>query len=310
MAERGTVNAYVVGSSPTRPARNGIIKFMDNKRFTKNKGYKLSTWIEFPGSVYNDDVLYNESPLSLNKDREWHQLNNFSNFFDYVEPNEINNNFYRSENFTNVHNKQHTLFSGCSYTWGVGLRYDEVWSKIVYDKIDNASGYFNLGVPGNSIFQAIYDIFRYCKTYGNPDTIFFNIPSTYRFYGINDENNKIIASSYTPNENNKVLSLVAYQLYFSLEQYCLSNNIKLFSFTYTQLEDDDYPSKEFLNNNFINFKTFYLMDTKDLENFVSKYYKNSKNKDFLLIARDNGHLGIAYHEYWAEFIYNKYLESL
>ena len=37
--------------------------------------------------------------------------------------------------------------------------------------------------------------------------------------------------------------------------------------------------------------------------------KNNPNNEYNIIARDGGHAGVAYHDYWFNFIYKKYLDK-
>jgi hypothetical protein len=209
---------------------------------------------------------------------------------------ELNSYNFRSDNFKN-NSKPHILFNGCSNTFGLGLYKNEMWSKIVYDKINHNSGYFNLSVPGTGIIDQIVNFFKYFNTYGNPDVIFFNIPNLERFYTY--ENNVVINSEYD-RDSLPILQLISYQYYLMLEQYCKSNNINLFSFSWSP-ETEKFMSFYFKN-------TFYKINNKDMYEKIYQY-KNKSNEDFLIVARDGDHFGIGYNLYWANFIYNKYLGS-
>lgn len=272
-----------------------------------NNKFSISPYIEFYNSVYEDKHLFANVPWSMTEKHPHLNLVSMKNSTPNIKREEINSNFYRSDNFTAQHHGKHILFSGCSYTWGVGMNHNEVWSKIVYDHISSnvkTSGYFNLGVPANSIFHAIFDIFRYCKNYGNPEIIFFNMPTIYRFYSIDHEFDSTIVGFYPPDGDSKVLAIVAYQYYFMLQQYCEQNNIKLFSFTWT--DSELVFDNQFEKNNITNFNSFYKMKTKDIDLFVANFCEQNKSLPFLLKARDNDHMGIAYHQYWAKFILDKY----
>jgi hypothetical protein len=208
----------------------------------------------------------------------------------------LNSYNFRSDNFKN-NSKPHILFNGCSNTFGLGLYKNEMWSKIVYDKINHNSGYFNLSVPGTGIIDQIVNFFKYFNTYGNPDVIFFNIPNLERFYTY--ENNVVINSEYD-RKSLPILQLISYQYYLMLEQYCKSNNINLFSFSWSP-ETEKFMSFYFKN-------TFYKINSKDMYEKIYQY-KNKSNEDFLIVARDGDHFGIGYNLYWANLIYNKYIES-
>jgi hypothetical protein len=232
----------------------------------------------------------------------------------------INNSYtYRSEEFTTTHKDKHVLFSGCSATYGVGLKQKEVWAYRVYNQInktESCSGYFNIGVGGNNIVNSILNIFKYCKKFGNPNVIFINLPSHLRSFDFDEEIMVYKIIKYNDfNKNYQRDKLTIYNYYFMLEQYCKTNNIKLFSFTWS-LNEDSYFNKnkkivtESTNDIFkkYDFETFYFIEEEVLLNRLF-IIKQQHDNDFFDIARDNKHLGNGIHRYWAEFIYDKYLEK-
>jgi tRNA(Ile)-lysidine synthase TilS/MesJ len=85
-----------------------------------------------------------------------------------------------------------------------------------------------------------------------------------------------------------------------LEQYCEQNNIKLFSFSWNEKN----------NNYFKDFKTFYSLDFNKIKEFVSQYEIKHPNVEGSILARDNQHVGSAYHNCWAEHIYSEYERSV
>ena len=42
---------------------------------------------------------------------------------------------------------------------------------------------------------------------------------------------------------------------------------------------------------------------------IINFEKNNPNNEYNIIARDGGHAGVAYHDYWFNFIYKKYLDK-
>jgi hypothetical protein len=231
---------------------------------------------------------------------------------------DFNSLLFRSDEFKNNHNGKHILFSGCSYTYGSGLELNEVWSKIVYDKIskeEKCSGYFNFGVYGHGIIHIVSNLFKYFKKYGNPDIIFINLPDMPRFTGYIEKNKeyKIIREDGTLKEG--MINYFTYEYYFMFEQYCNSNNIKLFSFTWDFEQDGKYSkhnkknidTQSFFNK--FNFKTFYNINKEDFYKNLQNLIKNDNSK-FSITARDGYHPGTSFHINYANFIYNKYMESL
>lgn len=270
--------------------------------------------------------------------------------------NNINSYGYRSDEFKKNHEGKHVLFAGCSYTWGLGLYKKEIWASMVYEKIsseEKCSGYFNLGTPGTCVTNQVYDIFQYCNKFGNPDVIFYCMPGLDRGFDPKSipEINTISFPPFHPNaelmktEKGKYLysiyfsEMINHISYFSLYQYCKSNNIKLYSFTWQEVIDAEkyvkhVPFEERVlrmksiadpfkiiqsqygnsNNPFESFKsikeleTFYIWTREEIIDYCNKFINNYSgiHKDFLQIARDGDHMGIAPHSFWADFIFKKY----
>lgn len=276
---------------------------MDLKK-AQVSNFSIEADIEFL-SPYFDENIYNIFPLSkFNKNSFLEKDFKKNNPTLYLD--ELNSLNYRSQEFKNKHDGLHILFSGCSNTFGIGLSYDETWSYKTYKKIlenNTVSGYYNLSVPGNSFFHCIVDIFKYVKNFGNPDFIFINFPSLNRFYSYDKKNTNFLPAFYKE-QSIDILCLLGFQYYLMLEQYCNANNIKLFSFSWAQNQKNilnEYFKIAKLNN----FNTWFSINNINLENFLNIFYENNKKLKFSKYARDNAHYGLAYHEYWSNFMYNK-----
>lgn len=257
----------------------------------------------------------------------WWPINGLSENFDTTQKEKedgseykINSYGFRSDEFIDNHIGKHILFSGCSHTYGTGLKKEEVWAYNVYNKIKNihdCSGYFNLGQGGSSISNCIINIFKYCKKFKNPDIIFINLPQHSRFFDFDKTTFQYRMTNHTKfNDMCYIAKLINYNYYLMLEQYCESNGIKLFSFscdTYIKntLNKNTDNTLEITNNLFkkYNFKTFYAINENDMLNDLF-LLKQKNNNIFFDIARDNQHRGTGQHLYWANFIYNKYLEKI
>ena len=214
----------------------------------------------------------------------WHQIQGFSEELDtHKVPEEDGSNYrvnsynFRCDEFTKTHKNKHVLFSGCSNTYGIGLKKEEVWAYKVYNKINetkSCSGYFNIGLKGNNAINSILNVFKYCKKFGNPDIIFINFPSHSRFFNFNAKDLQYMITDYNNFDQSYYINkLTIYNYYFILEQYCQTNNIKLFSFTW-DTQDAHYLKKnksqmfESTNNIFksYNFKTFYYINEEEMLN--------------------------------------------
>jgi hypothetical protein len=248
----------------------------------------------------------------------WTEINSFSDTFTPKNPHNrtpkdyeveyITNSFnYRSEEFKTNHNEKHVLFSGCSTTFGIGLNREEVWSDIVYNKInkkEKCSGYFNIGYPGASIYTTILDVFKYCNKFGNPDIIFINLPECFRFFDFDYKTGEYKRTKHNESEKHHTIDLINYDIYFILEQYCKTNKIKLFSFsssyngvisTNEMFSKYGFNTYHSLSKNFLNDNLFLLNENKD--------------SAFFLKARDEKHLGRGFHIIMSNFIFDKYLNS-
>jgi hypothetical protein len=263
---------------------------------------------------YTKEMLYSFEPLSkLNKNNEKEIYQNQLTGSDEPEIIYKLNDFnYRCENFIKDHSGKHIVFAGCSVTFGEGLEIEETWSKKLYDLINKdfkCSGYFNLALPGSSITHQIVLLFKYFKNYGNPDIVFLNSPGLVRFYSYSSVDNLFFDSFYN-NESKKMINLISYQYYLMLDQYCKSNKIKLYCFSWKDKKENHEDLYHDIEDTFINFDSFYPIKTKEILYYCKEYVFNNKGKKYLIKARDNDHHGIAFHEYWAKFIYEKYLNSL
>jgi len=259
--------------------------------------------------------------MSIDNFNWWHPIQGFSDELDkHKVPEEdgsdykVNSYTYRCDEFTTNHKGKHVLFSGCSNTYGIGLKKEEVWAYKVYNKInqtEGCSGYFNIGLKANGIVNSILNIFKYCKKFGNPDVIFINLPNQNRFFNFNeDEKQYRIIENIKVSKNYHIEKLTFYNYYLMLEQYCNSNNIKLFSFTWDTNKNIEkvYESVNVVFKNY-NFKTFYYINEEEMLNNLFLLKQKDNNK-FFDVARDNMHRGTGAHTYWSNFIYNKYLEKL
>jgi len=257
----------------------------------------------------SNNILYNDRPVSK-------LINNYRHK-EKILPitNELNTYKFRCDEFKTFHDNLHILFTGCSVTWGTALNISDTWSYKLYNKISSeieCSGYFNISDPGSSSINQIVNIFKYVKHFGKPNYIFINFPDQFRFYSYSKKIDSIVDAFYDHNSS-KILDLLFYQYYFMLEEYCRQNNIKLYSFTWAIkghiFEDDILNKYDIEKYPLEKFKSFYKTDIKEMHNFIFNYIENNKGIDNLEYASDNEHFGIAYHEYWTDFMYRKYLED-
>ena len=258
------------------------------------------------GRPLKDFIYLDDLNSGVSKDKSKWSERFFYLHNETTKPIEINKNGFRCDEFKNKHNGTHILFMGCSVTWGTGLYFNETWSSKLYYKFledFDLSGYFNIGIPGDSIFAQVVTAFKYFKNYGNPDIIFFNIPEIRRFYAYSEKDKSLVGSGVLKDKND-ILNLLSYQYYYMLEQYCLSHGIKILSFTYA--EDQFNLDKSKIKD----FNTFYSIDKQDMIDHVNIYSKKNLEDEFSITARDGIHFGTAYSDYWSKFMYEKYKELI
>jgi len=88
----------------------------------------------------------------------------------------LNSLQYRSEEF---YNSPDIIFSGCSFTYGMGLKNESLWTDILGKKINKK--YINLALPGKSVSSIINNLYSYFREYGNPEYVFCLFPDFDRF---------------------------------------------------------------------------------------------------------------------------------
>lgn len=231
---------------------------------------------------------------------------------------------YRCDSFTKEHNGMHILFFGDSFAAGDGLEKEDTWAYKTYEKIKETTtvdGYFNIGCSGISISESIDQFFKYCYHYGNPDIAFFVTTEIGRDqkYAKDGTIDKFVTRSY-----------------MYLEQYCRSANIKLFSFSWIKSIDNeikepnrywwkDGSGKQMLrplwteqsidqstlfNVDILNqFETFYSYEKDEMMRSVFEFDSKTKTPLKSLWATDLVHPGTSFHDFYSDFIYNKYLEN-
>lgn len=88
----------------------------------------------------------------------------------------LNSLNYRSDEF---YSNPNIIFSGCSFTYGMGLEEEHLWTDILAKKINKE--YINLALPGKSTSSIINNLYSYIREYGKPEYIFCLFPNFNRF---------------------------------------------------------------------------------------------------------------------------------
>lgn len=244
----------------------------------------------------------------------------------------VDNNRITGENFSITHPGKTVLFAGCSFTAGDGLLPEENWAYKTYQKfLDDGiqlNGYRNIGVSGASITDVLDQVINYIIKYGNPDVIFIMLPEPFR------------DCKYTEESSLGLRTMVA-RTYKYLYHYCKANNIKLITITWfkiisniqQQLNKKTIWSAKlkniFLNSNkdplvwnnqlendqtnYISkvlgqYETYYDYAESDMINFIMNKDLDPNNKRYL-IADDGTHPGTLFHDYWSNYMYERYKDD-
>ena len=88
----------------------------------------------------------------------------------------LNSLDYRSDEF---YNSPDIIFSGCSFTYGIGLKKESLWTDILAKQINMS--YINLALPGKSVSSIINNLYSYFREYGHPKKVFCLFPNFNRF---------------------------------------------------------------------------------------------------------------------------------
>jgi hypothetical protein len=225
----------------------------------------------------------------------------------------FNSSGSRCEEFKSSHDGLHVLFAGCSVTSGEGLFLEDSWSYRLYKEIsknNKTSGYFNVAFPGASYTDILNQIFKYIRLYGSPDLIFINFPDIHREYIYTSTQNMLDAPTKMKDPkkflNTNRINLIIYEYYSSLVQFCKTNNIKMYAFSW-----DPLPLGKNLFYSFDpreHFKNFYTFKEKDLYAHCYNFEKNNPGP-FLIKGFDDEHQGIAKHDFYFNFMYDIFLKK-
>ena len=224
-----------------------------------------------------------------------------------------NNEWFRSDDFTDVHNeKYHVLFGGCSETEGIASPLEEVWTKMLYNDLKlkhDIGGFYSIAKAGFGWQKVISSFMIYVKKYGFPTHFFVMLPNAGRFFDWKDEigawfymqrfplsssmqsrDDEFAERSSDKIEHKRFLIdfIAGWKLFV---EYCNSNNVKLIWSTW------DYGD----NQNFLLFnepgKYLSINDNEYSQDFILQQRPDGKLLDGDLSRRD-GHSGRLKHLFW------------
>ena len=238
----------------------------------------------------------------------------------------FNNQGFRCDEFTTT-SELPILFLGCSHTMGVSLELQDVWSKILLEKIKDHTGkkipFWNLSIGGSSIDRQATVLKKYIHTL-NPKLIFFLIPSMFRRHiALTD---RVVDYRPTRMHAGDYGERVIRHL-FNAEYVLLNENYAAYE-SYKSLRLIDTLAK--LKKS----KIYYHIGIENQENNWSerRQVDDSQTPDWSLIqtmcdrlssfnnlgvqfegrdvARDGSHLGVFSHREFAENVFEKIVGTL
>jgi hypothetical protein len=155
----------------------------------------------------------------------------------------LNSLGFRSEE---LQNKTKILFSGCSFTFGVGIPEEKLWTQIVAKTIDIK--HQNIALPGSSPILIVANFFEYCRKYGNPEIFICLFPDFYRTFRVKNLNygHRKYATKSDNSKDIKLNSQEYYENITSIDPY--GKNIpKIIKFP-TDIEDIMQPDSAYMLN--------------------------------------------------------------
>lgn len=244
-----------------------------------------------------------------------------------------NNEYYRCDDFINMHDGLHILFAGCSETEGVGGSIENTWTNKLYKEISKSNkvdGFYSIARAGYGWQKIITNFQIYANKYGFPEFFFVLLPNigrqykydynnepsmgTFRYYQLYQQNYYINDGLCITDDNKKISikdahksNLILLEEYYKLlldfkiswelfENFCNVNGTKMLWSTY-----DPFDVKNF---NELNIgKNFFSINTNNVASYVANKTNFEINKNSF-VYRD-GHFGSAIKEYWAEMFLNE-----
>lgn len=222
------------------------------------------------------------------------------NYYDPELTYKLNNFTFRSDDFDKEKASSNMLYSGCSFTFGVGVPYKSIWSNMLNDSL-GYKDFYSLAICGGSFESIIFDIYTYIKKFGAPKGIVTLFPPPIRVMSYSEEENAIRMIPFRVVHMNDVdekrffkdnRDLLSYDLWTvkfyhmitALELYLESIGVKFLWGCW-----DIYVNKIFSQisglKNYINidggladkFRLAVELNEIDYSNYVNKYWVNARD---------------------------------
>ncbi len=196
--------------------------------------------------------------------------------------------------------QMHTLFAGCSMTFGDGVPLDALWAHKLYTTLNDmgvADGYFNVAQNGASSIEVLLQTYNYIYNFGMPSKIFIMLPDMRRDLDDDRVGNKIVA-------NNIFVSM-----YNGLVKLCNAYGAKLYAFSWDMEVREDSTSQDIRRD----LDRFFVFTDKQKMYHMYQFERENQGheyKEIMLDGLDLVHPGIAEQDFYFSFILGKYLEEI
>lgn len=267
--------------------------------------FKLLQLYKEPHKILYDidiDLRYRKDSYEIN----FNKLNLDKWFYTNKRiPYQLNEYGYRSDKLSNIDDSDYILTFGCSYSYGIGLFYEDTYSYKLANKLNLKN--INLAIPGGGISEMVYNTILFDNNFTNirlPKYVVYQYPNDYRVtlgkeyptldnielqtIGVSrNEYTQIdyINEYYIKNSGEKKIKDLLFPLY--LNNIWESLGVPVFHITF-----NDYNQE--LKSDFQDFEILNIRkSTYSQEEYL--YYK----------ARDLSHNGREFHDKVKEIILNK-----
>ena len=243
-------------------------------------------------SAKRDDYPACSKPSQRGLDGASKNLKNNQFYRDKFKVNEFG---YRSDEFTDVHEKKHVLFAGCSVAYGDGMDLEGIWARKIYDKInehEETSGYYNIGSNGASPMEIMNLIFQYINKFGMPDVIFVGFPEFYRDISEKDMTEKLAG----------IQAVWFDRMLKWLSGMCEARGAQLYMFRWNH----NWGERGDVIHNYMTHKEYIHYDNLEAMHFAHQYSSDHEGEEWVLVGWDDGHPGKAFHQFWYEMLYREY----
>jgi hypothetical protein len=245
----------------------------------------------------------------------------------------LNKQYFRSDSFEKFNNENiNILYAGCSFTFGMGIPDDFLWTNLLTNKIqettDKKVDPYNIGFRGFSNYLIIKNIMSFIRNYGKPDYIFALFPDCARDFIFNDFDNNYgyvfprffnakgsskFEVNYTKNFTYETNIMRSSDMIKHLEDFCYFANIKLYWTSWYYPDYKIYKNNNFLSlvetdTSFLQANAGYQRMYTDIEHGVQYPYMNTNNLPYWDLARDLVHPGTAWTHHISSEFFREYVK--